>query len=248
MKKRNNKAHDKPMSKTTLDDSPSHLLHRVLQIALDIYNAEAGEGALSQRQYAVLKVLEAASEGMSQTDLVKATGIDRSTLADLVARMMAKDLISRERSTTDARANLVHLAEAGRVALADMQPRVLAADEKILSLLSPPKRDSFVKLLRKVTTSREAELSDTAEPKARKEKPEKPEKPEKLEKPEKQAKLPKPAKAEKDKKPHKKKDKFSAKKLKKLPFPPLSAGAAETPEPEELVHAPVVKPVVKIVS
>ncbi len=239
MKKRNNKAHDKPMSKTTLDDSPSHLLHRVLQIALDIYNAEAGEGALSQRQYAVLKVLEAAPEGLSQTDLVKATGIDRSTLADLVARMMAKDLISRERSTTDARANMVHLAEAGRMALTDMQPRVLAADEKILSLLSPPKRDSFVKLLRKVTSAREAELSDTTEPRAGKVKPEKLEK---------AAKAPKPVKVEKDKKAHKKKDKFSAKKMKKMPFPPLSAGSVETPEPEELVHAPVLKPVVKIVS
>ena len=41
-----------------LDDSPSHLLHRVLQIALDIYGAELGEGALSQRQYAVLNALE----------------------------------------------------------------------------------------------------------------------------------------------------------------------------------------------
>ena len=219
------------MSKNGLDESPSHLLHRVLQIALDIYNEEAGEGALTQRQYAVLQALEN-GEGLSQTDLVKVTGIDRSTLAELVSRMLAKDLLARERSTTDARANLVTLAEAGRAALTDMQPRVLAADEKILSLLSPPKRDSFVKLLRKLTASREEQLHavvglDSA---ARREKAA-------ADKAEKAA-AKALKKAEKKKKP--KKDKFSAKKLKKLPMPPLSAGADETALTEELVHAPVI--------
>ena len=213
---------DKAMSKNGLDESPSHLLHRVLQIALDIYNAEAGEGALSQRQYAVLKALQG-SEGLSQTDLVKVTGIDRSTLADLVSRMLTKELVARERSATDARANLVQIAEAGKAALTEMEPRVLAADEKILALLSPPKRDSFVKLLRKLTHARE---EATTEPKPRKEKA-KVEKAEKLPKPEKKKKL---------------KTKLSARKLKKLPFPPLSEGISDAADGEDLVHAPVVKP------
>ena len=212
---------DKGMSKNGLDESPSHLLHRVLQIALDIYNAEAGEGALSQRQYAILKALEG-SEGLSQTDLVKVTGIDRSTLADLVSRMLAKELVARERSATDARANLVQIAEAGKAALTDMEPRVLAADEKILSLLSPPKRDSFVKLLRKLTHARE---EAAIEPKPRKEKIVKAEK---LPKPEKKKKL---------------KTKLSARKLKKLPFPPLSEGVSDAADSEDLVHAPIEKTV-----
>jgi DNA-binding MarR family transcriptional regulator len=221
------KSGEKNMSKNGLDESPSHLLHRVLQIALDIYNAEAGEDALSQRQYAVLKALEG-TDGLSQTDLVKVTGIDRSTLADLVSRMLAKELVARERSTTDARANLVRIAQGGTTALADMEPRVLAADEKILSLLSPPKRDSFVKLLRKLTLARESELSGEIKP--RKEKAAKPERAEqKLEKP------------VREKKPGKKKDKFSPKKMKKLPFPPLSEGIAPETEGEDLVHAPLEK-------
>jgi DNA-binding MarR family transcriptional regulator len=212
---------DKAMSKNGLDESPSHLLHRVLQIALDIYNAEAGEGALSQRQYAILKALEG-TEGLSQTDLVKVTGIDRSTLADLVSRMLAKALVIRERSATDARANLVQIAEAGKAALTEMEPRVLAADEKILALLSPPKRDSFVKLLRKLTHARE---EGAAEPKPRKEKAVKAEK------------LPKPDKKKKLK------TKLSARKLKKLPFPPLSEGVSDGTDEEELVHSPVEKTV-----
>ncbi|EGF92263.1 marR family protein [Asticcacaulis biprosthecium C19] len=198
--------------RSTLEGSPAHLLHRVLQIALDIYNETAGEGALTQRQFAVLQALDG-GEGLSQTDLVRVTGIDRSTLADLVARMITKELLVRERSATDARANLVQLAPAGKTALDDAHPRVLAADEKILSLLSPPKRDSFVKLLRKITLAREEELSGEAP--VRK------------------------AKTDKKTDKKKKKHKLSAKKLKKLPMPVLSEGASDTVAGQDLVHAPV---------
>jgi len=203
-------------ARTVLEDSPSHLLHRVLQIALDIYNAEAGENALTQRQYALLHALDGAPDGMSQTELVHATGIDRSTLADLVARMLSKKLLARERSTTDARANLVRLDAAGKKALDEMQPRVLAADEKILSLLSAPKRESFVKLLRKLAQAREDELTVAAGGQVVRQKKAK-------------AKADKP-KVEKKKKGHKKEDKF-ARKLRKLPMPQLSEGAV--PEPAE---------------
>ncbi len=215
--------------RTVLEDSPSHLLHRVLQIALDIYNEEAGEGALTQRQYAVLKALDS-SDGLSQTDLVRLTGIDRSTLADLVARMLTKGLLKRERSTTDARANLVQLDDAGRVALGEMDPRVIAADERILALLSPPKRESFVKLLRKITSAREDDSGLSAEVTAlRKEKAEALAAEKAVRKAEKKA----------HKKAHKKDEsKKLARKIKKLPMPALSEGIVGA-DPEEPVVAPV---------
>ncbi len=219
---------DDTAPRALLEDSPSHLLHRVLQIALDIYNAEAGEGALTQRQYAVLKALQG-TEGLSQTDLVRSTGIDRSTLADLVARMLTKNLLKRERSATDARANLVQIAEGGQTALDDMEPRVLAADEKILSLLSPPKRDSFVKLLRKIATTRE-DGAPTPEDRAGLKAEKAAQKAEKAEKAEKKAR----------KKGHKKDDtRKLAKKLRKLPMPALSEGAVG----DEVTPEPVVAPV-----
>lgn len=52
---------------------------------------------------------------MSQTALVELTGIDRSTLADMVQRMLEKGLLSRERTTQeDQRANAVAISSAGR--------------------------------------------------------------------------------------------------------------------------------------
>ena len=96
------KAGKKVEAGKALERSPSHLLHRALQLALDIYAEETGPDAVTQRQYAVLAAV-AAHEGLTQTDLVRSTGIDRSTLADLVARMIGKSLAcspARQRSCT----------------------------------------------------------------------------------------------------------------------------------------------------
>jgi DNA-binding MarR family transcriptional regulator len=130
-----------------LDRSPSHLLHRALQMALDIYAEETGNGALTQRQYAVLSAVMA-KEGCTQSELVRATGIDRSTLAELVARLIGKDLLARERSTLDARANTVRLTDGGRAAVQEAAPKVAQADARILALVPSPKRDAFLKTLR----------------------------------------------------------------------------------------------------
>ena len=144
-------------STPALDRSPSHLLHRALQLALDIYAAETGPIAITQRQYAVLAAV-AADEGLSQTGLVRATGIDRSTLADLVGRMIAKGHLERERSAEDARANTVKLGEAGRAVLDAAKPRVEAADRRILDLLGGKKREPFIEALRKLAKAGEGGL------------------------------------------------------------------------------------------
>jgi MarR family transcriptional regulator, temperature-dependent positive regulator of motility len=129
-----------------LSSSPSHLMHRVLQLALDIYTEETGADGLTQRQFAVLEAVSHKS-GLTQTDLVRATGIDRSTLADLVSRMTTRGLLDREKSTIDARAKAVRLAPAGEAALEAARPKVEAADKRILALLPKGKRDGFLDLL-----------------------------------------------------------------------------------------------------
>ena len=130
----------------SLADSPSHLMHRVLQLSLDIYAEEAGPDGPTQRQYAVMEAVSV-KEGLTQTDLVRATGIDRSTLADLVARMTTKGLLSRERSVIDARAKAVRLSPEGQALLEAARPRVAAADKRIMALVPKAKRDNFLDLL-----------------------------------------------------------------------------------------------------
>tara|TARA_R110000782_G_scaffold20223_1_gene54836 strand:+ start:353 stop:943 length:591 start_codon:yes stop_codon:yes gene_type:complete len=148
-----------------LSVSPSHLIHRALQLALDIYAAETGDDGLTQRQFAVLEAVSQKA-GLTQTDLVRATGIDRSTLADLVARMTTKGLLERERSAVDARAMAVRLSEAGAAALEAARPRVEAADKRIMALLPKGKRDGFLVLLSDLASAADA-VPDKAQAEAR---------------------------------------------------------------------------------
>ena len=134
-----------------LGTSATHLLHRALQLALDLH-ADAGPAEITQRQYTVLAAA-AAADGQTQNDLVRATGIDRSTLADLVARMLAKGLLERQRSATDARANTVRLSDAGRQVLGASAGPAAAADERLLSYLPAKKREGFLKSLTALATA-----------------------------------------------------------------------------------------------
>ncbi|WP_309090726.1 MarR family transcriptional regulator [Phenylobacterium sp.] len=170
------KAREKGGAKTgvpALDQSPSQLLHRAVQRALDEYAAEFGPGGITQRQYAVLAAV-AAQEGATQTDLVRTTGIDRSTLADLAARMIAKGLLARERSTADARANAVRLTPEGQAVLADAQPKMAAADARLLKLIpGRSRREAFLKLLKDLALAGEAAAKAEKKPKGGKSKTEK---------------------------------------------------------------------------
>jgi MarR family transcriptional regulator, temperature-dependent positive regulator of motility len=140
-----------PVSATIFEPnlSPSHLLHRAQQVAGDLHVAAFGSGGLTQRQVAVLAVL-GAGDGISQTDLVTKTGIDRSTLAEMVARMETKGLMIRTKSSTDSRANCVSLTDSGREALQDALPKLDAIDKGVLTLLPAGRRGTFVELLTRI--------------------------------------------------------------------------------------------------
>lgn len=146
---------------SALDRSPSHLLHKALQRALDIYAEEFGAGGITQRQFAVLAAASE-HEGATQADLVRTTGIDRSTLADMATRMIAKGLLERERSALDARANAVSLTDAGRAELEAARPKMAAADARLLKLIGGGgRREAFVDLLRDLV--RKADIGPASE-------------------------------------------------------------------------------------
>lgn len=165
-----------------LDQSPSHLLHRALQRALDIYADAFGESGITQRQFALLAAADE-REGATQADLVRITGIDRSTLADLARRLIGKGLLERERSNIDARANAVRLTDAGREVLTEARPRMAGADARLLKLISGHgRRTTFVSLLRDLVKSGASDAppkSKTPKPKLPKPKPAKADKPRK---------------------------------------------------------------------
>jgi DNA-binding MarR family transcriptional regulator len=91
----------------------------------------------------VLLAAIAEAEGASQSDLVRATGIDRSTLAEMMARMEKKGFIARQAARDDGRAKSVKLTTPGRAKLAETLPAVRQVDAQLISALPKNKRQSF---------------------------------------------------------------------------------------------------------
>jgi DNA-binding MarR family transcriptional regulator len=126
-----------------LNRSPVHLLHRAGQCAGDIFHGEMQEADLTPRQFAVLLTV-ANNEGLSQTGLVERTGVDRSTLADIVRRLLKKGLLQRRRTREDARAYSVKLTEEGRKVVKNTDPVARRVDDRILDALPPKQREQFL--------------------------------------------------------------------------------------------------------
>lgn len=126
--------------------SALHLLHRAGQCADEIFAGNIGKSDLTPRQYAVLKAV-ADSEEPSQTVLVEKTGIDRSTLADIVRRLVERNLLQRKRTKHDARMYAVKLTASGNAALRSAEPAAKTTDDRLLSVMSASDRQTFLKAL-----------------------------------------------------------------------------------------------------
>ncbi len=135
-----------------LDKSLSHLLRRTQQYAYDLFTQNLSKTDLTPRQFVVLLAVSE-EEGLSQTDLVNRTGIDRSTLADMISRMIKRGLLARQRTAQDARANSVRLTAAGRKALNSAQPKASAAEETLLALIPKTVQKDLLRTLTQLSNA-----------------------------------------------------------------------------------------------
>lgn len=145
-----------------LSHSVSHLLHRAAQLANDRFMQLVGD-TVTLRQF---EVLAAISEhpGLSQSELVRLTGVDRSTLADMLNRMERRGWITRTAAPLDARALSVRLAATGGAILKATAPHAIAANAAVLDLLPRTKRRTFLGILGKLSdlAERAAERAERA--------------------------------------------------------------------------------------
>lgn len=150
-----------------LSETPSYLMRRCQQFYGDLYARETGARDLTKQQFMVLAALEN-NEGVSQTALVEITGIDRSTLAEMVRRMLERGLVSRERTEEDARANAVAITQGGRKALRNARIAADRAEKALLDALPAAERQRFVKLLATIASAGEALAANGADRSRRK--------------------------------------------------------------------------------
>ena len=146
---------------TRLDDSVLHLLHRSGQQAEVLFMRQNNNEDMTPRQYAVLITVEA-NEDISQTGLVEATGIDRSTLADVVRRLTTRGWLARKRTRHDARMYAVRLTPKGKAALDSSRPAAKKADDIVLATLPVRQRQEFLDTLALVVHAMDIQMAQAA--------------------------------------------------------------------------------------
>ncbi len=110
-----------------------HLLRRAQQLHAALW-AEGVPGGITSPQYAVLHVL-GDNPRISQGRVGELASLDRSTVAELVGRLVERGLIDRSRDPADGRRNLLSLTAEGGELLRITTPAVVEVNRSLLSPL-----------------------------------------------------------------------------------------------------------------
>jgi DNA-binding MarR family transcriptional regulator len=129
--------------------SATHLLHRAGQHAEEMFARASGSLGITARQFVVLAAIDGLDRP-SQTTLCHVSGIDRSTLADIVRRLEMRGLVHRERTKSDARMYAVSVTDEGRKILRSAAPIAIEVEEALLAPFSATERAAFKALLQRV--------------------------------------------------------------------------------------------------
>ena len=129
--------------------SATHLLHRAGQHAEEMFARASGSLGITARQFVVLAAIDG-MERPSQTALCDVSGIDRSTLADIVRRLEMRGLVHRERTKADARMYAVSVTADGKALLQAAAPLAREVEHELLAPFNTEEREAFKALLRRV--------------------------------------------------------------------------------------------------
>ena len=128
---------------------PGYLVRRLHQIHGGLFFEECRAFELTPVQFALLTIL-AGGQAYDKVSLSNAVGIDRTSGADVIRRLIRRGLIERVASETDRRAKLARITADGRRFVESMHPYMEQAQERLLAPLTPDERASFMALLNKL--------------------------------------------------------------------------------------------------
>jgi DNA-binding MarR family transcriptional regulator len=141
-------APDSRLQDFSLRDAPGHLLRRNHQRSFEIFHKHVGD-KITRQQFALLVTLNQ-NPGASQKDLVDATGIDKSTLKEMLGRMIDRDWILRTRDPRDSRAWAMQITDGGLAVLNEYVDKVAAAQREIIAPLNPDEQALFLHFLNRL--------------------------------------------------------------------------------------------------
>jgi DNA-binding MarR family transcriptional regulator len=125
---------------------PGYLLRRLHQIHYALFFEECAGFDITPVQYGLLTTL-AVSPDLDQNSIGRELGIDRTNVADVLARLARRGLLERYRSKQDRRMVLARLTPAGRRITDEMYAAMLRAQNRLVAPLPAEERKAFIDTL-----------------------------------------------------------------------------------------------------
>ena len=126
---------------------PGHVIRRLQQIAVLVFQEETAGFKLTPTQYVTLQVVEN-QPGIDQVTLSSRTMIDRSMTARIVDTLARRRLLDRKPSKVDRRANSLFITAKARRLLEAIEKEADVSQARILTPLKPAQRRAFMDMVK----------------------------------------------------------------------------------------------------
>ena len=135
-----------PQSAFDLASRPGFLIRRLHQIHAALFMEECAAFNVTPVQYSLMTAI-AEQPGLEQARLAHEIGVDRTTLANVVARLETRGLLRRTTTKTDRRLKRVNLTANGKRLLEQMREPARRAHARTIEALPPVERTAFLHAL-----------------------------------------------------------------------------------------------------
>lgn len=124
------------------------------RISTDIARLYDKRHGLSIPEWRVIAVL-ARRPGLSATEVAQRTAMDKVAVSRAVSALLDGGRILRDTDEDDRRRSVLRLSEAGRAIYADVAPRAMAYEQRLLEALQPDERQALDRLLARMEQATE---------------------------------------------------------------------------------------------
>ncbi|MGW0735696.1 MarR family winged helix-turn-helix transcriptional regulator [Streptomyces sp. NPDC002851] len=137
-----------------LGSHPGHLARRLQQAHTLLWTSMVSEEVTSP-QFAVLNTL-VGEDDLDQRTVGERVGLDRSTVAEVIRRLVGRGLVDKVRDAKDGRRSVLRATDEGRRVHRKLSPRTARMNQIFLSPLDPVEQKTFLELLRRVSDAAES--------------------------------------------------------------------------------------------
>lgn len=141
------------MRAVDLSTHPGHLARRLQQAHHLLWSAMVSQETTSP-QFAVLNALTA-EPGLDQRTVGERVGLDRSTIAEVVSRLLRRGLLDKVRDPHDGRRSLLRLTEEGADTHRKLALRTVRMNQVFLGPLSADEQRTLFDLMHRVAEAAE---------------------------------------------------------------------------------------------